>query len=122
MLLELCISVDQLIEFAKTHEHALIDMEISNSQHTDPVSGSTVTLTENVMSSHEKEIETYMTMGEENTSVSVYNWEILSGRLLSDETADWKVMLTYAIIFRHIFNYYIDLHFKLLILCIDMDG
>ena len=98
MLLELCISVDQLLEFVKSQKHSSIDMEISNSQHTATVSGATatasgaiVTVTENVMSSPEKEIETYMTMGEENTSVSLYNWEILSGRLLSDETADWKV-------------------------------
>ena len=97
MLLELCFSVEQLLEVVKS------SYTPTSSSHSDTLSTTTNTNTpataatsttineENVMCSIEKETEICMTVGEEDDTVGLYNWETLSGRLLSDETVDWKV-------------------------------
>ena len=109
MLLELCFSVEQLQEVVKSsytptsssHSDTLSTTTTTTTTTTPPppppppttaaTSNSTTINEENVMCSIEKETEICMTIGEEDDTVGLYNWETLSGRLLSDETVDWKV-------------------------------
>ena len=98
MLLELCFSVEQLLEVVKSsytptsssHSDTLSTTTTNATATTTPTTSTTIN-EENVMCSNEKETEICMTVGEEDDTVGLYNWETLSGRLLSDETVDWKV-------------------------------